>query len=130
MAVALVFTMTKAVARNNMASITYAPRYPRAKQPKPALTVTQAIDAAPTLARLASLAAQSQQWLAMVAPLLPGALRSGVQAGPIEGTEWCLLAANSAVAAKLRQLHPALCAHLRSKGCDITTVRIKVQMRL
>jgi hypothetical protein len=113
-----------------MASITYAPRYPRAKQPTTALTVTQAIDAAPTLARLAWLAAQSQQWLAMVAPLLPGALRSGVQAGPIEGTEWCLLAANSAVAAKLRQLHPALCAHLRSKGYEVSTIRIKVQMRL
>ncbi len=113
-----------------MASITYAPRYPRAKQPTAALTVTQAIDGAPTLARLASLAAQSQQWLTMVTPLLPSALRSGVQAGPIEGQAWCLLAANSAVAAKLRQLNPALCAHLRSKGCDITTLRIKVQMRL
>jgi hypothetical protein len=113
-----------------MASLTYAPRYPRAKQPSAALTVTQAIEGAPTLARLASLAAQSQQWLAMVAPLLPSALRSGVQAGPIEGAQWCLLAANSAVAAKLRQLQPALCAHLRTQGCEITTIRIKVQMGL
>jgi hypothetical protein len=109
-------------------SITLSPRYPRALQPKQAIAVIDAVDGAPTLARLVSLARESQNWLAAIAQLLPPAMRSGVQAGPIENQQWCLLAANSAVAAKLRQLSPALTAHLRSKGCEIKAIRIKVQM--
>jgi hypothetical protein len=111
-----------------MPTATYAPRYPRAVMPAQALTVLQAMDGAPTLARLAALAQQSQDWLMSVAPLLPPALLTGIQAGPVEETQWCLLAANSAVAAKLRQLSPALTAHLRSKGFQVTSIRIKVRM--
>jgi hypothetical protein len=96
--------------------------------PKQALTVMQAVDGAPTLARLAAIAHQSQEWLATVASILPPALRGGILAGPIEGKEWCLIAQNSAVAAKLRQLSPALCAHLRTRGCEINAIRIKVQI--
>jgi hypothetical protein len=112
----------------NMPSVTHSPRYPRAAQPNQALSVLQAVEGAPTLARLAAIGRQSQDWLTMAAPLLPVALRTGIQAGPIEDKEWCLLAANSAVAAKLRQLSPALCAHLRTRGCEVTTIRIKVQL--
>jgi Dna[CI] antecedent, DciA len=112
-----------------MSSISYSPRYPRALMPKQAVTVLVAAGNAPTLARLTALAQQSQEWLAMAAELLPPALRSGIQAGPIEDKQWCLLAANSAVAAKLRQLSPAVCAHLRSRGCEVNAIRIKVQMR-
>jgi hypothetical protein len=111
-----------------MSTVTHSPRYPRAAQPKQALTVLQAVEGAPTLARLAAIGRQSQDWLTMVAPLLPLPLRTGIQAGPIEDKEWCLLAANSAVAAKLRQLSPALCAHLRTQGSEITGIRIKVQV--
>ncbi len=110
-------------------TITLAPRYPRALQPKPAVAILQAVEAAPTLARLVKLARESSDWLSAVTQLLPLALRSGVQAGPIDGPEWCLLAANSAVAAKLRQLSPALTAHLRSKGWEVHSIRIKVQMQ-
>ncbi len=113
-----------------MSTIKLAPRYPRALQPKQAISVIKAVESAPTLARLVSAARESQNWLQTIAPLLPAALRSGVQAGPIENHNWCLLAANSAVAAKLRQLSPALSAHLRSQGFDVQTIRIKVQMRV
>jgi hypothetical protein len=112
-----------------MSTFRHSPAYPRAVLPTQALSVMQAIDNAPTLARLASLARQSQDWLTSVAPLLPVALRTGVQAGPIENQQWCLLAANNAVAAKLRQLSPALSAHLRAKGCEVNAIRIKVQMQ-
>ncbi len=111
-----------------MSTIKLALRYPRALQPKQAISVIKAVEGAPTLARLVSAARESQTWLQTIAPLLPAALRSGVQAGPIENQNWCLLAANSAVAAKLRQLSPALSAHLRSQGFDVQTIRIKVQM--
>jgi hypothetical protein len=102
-------------------------RYPRALQPVQAVTVLQALDQAPSLARLTALARESQERLVAVADLLPGPLRPWVQAGPIEDQQWCLLAANNAVAAKLRQLAPALTAHLRAKGCEVTAIRIKVQ---
>jgi hypothetical protein len=111
-----------------MSNVTYTSRYPRAVMPKQALTVLQAVDGAPTLARLAAIARQSQEWLVTVADLLPPALRTGIRAGPIDDKQWCLIATNSAVAAKLRQLSPALCAHLRAKGCEVNAIRIKVQM--
>lgn len=94
-----------------------------------AISVVQAVQRAPTLAGLALLADQSAQCLKTVAPLIPAGMRSGVQAGPFHDGQWCLLAANSAVAAKLRQLVPALAAHLRTHGQNVSEIRIKIAMR-
>ena len=44
----------------------------------------------------------------------------------MEDTVWCLLVANNAVAAKVRQLLPDLTAHLRTKGWNVTQIRLKV----
>lgn len=112
-----------------MSNIQLSARYPRALQPRAAVGVMQAVEAAPTLARLVSAARQSQDCLFAIGHLLPAALRSGIQAGPIDNGVWCLLAANSAVAAKLRQISPAVVADLQAKGYAINSVRIKVQMR-
>ena len=103
--------------------------YPRAIQPRTVPNAHQAAQQSPTLARLAAAAQDSQTCLKLLNHLLPAALRTGLQAGPLENGEWCLLAANSAVAAKLRQLSPALLAHLRSQGWQVTSIRIKVQGR-
>lgn len=89
-------------------------------------TVQQVVDSAPTLSHLANLARDTQQRLRAIAPLLPASLRSAVQSGGVEGSTWCLLVPNSAVAAKLRQTLPALCAHLRSKGWDVQSIQVKV----
>jgi hypothetical protein len=94
-----------------------------------AVPVSQAVERAPTLAVLAQRAQQSAHWLRLVSPLLPTALRTGVQAGPVQDQQWCLIVANSAVAAKLRQLAPALAAHLRSRGHEVQDIRIKIAMR-
>jgi hypothetical protein len=94
-----------------------------------AVPVSEAVEHAPSLASLAQRAQQSAYWLRLVSPLMPAALRTGVQAGPLQDQQWCLIAANSAVAAKLRQLAPALAAHLRSRGCDVQDIRIKIAMR-
>ncbi len=61
--------------------------------------------------------------------LIPGALRSAVQAGPIDGPDWCLLVDGNAAAAKLRQLLPALQNHLRGRGWEINSIRLKVQIK-
>jgi hypothetical protein len=92
-------------------------------------TLSQAVDASPSLAQLAALTHDSQLRLKAIGPLLPNSMRSLVQAGPIEGNTWCLLVPNSAVLAKLRQMLPALCAHLRTKGWDVQDIRLKVMRR-
>jgi hypothetical protein len=94
-----------------------------------AVPVIQAVQHAPGLAGLAQLADLSARSLKTVAPLIPASMRSGVQAGPLNEGQLCLLAANSAVAAKLRQLVPALAAHLRTHGHDVQEIRIKISMR-
>jgi hypothetical protein len=92
------------------------------------ISLQQATQESPTLARLAGLAAESSERLRLLDALIPAALRSAIQAGPIDGTQWCLLVDNNAVAAKIRQLQPALESHLRSKGFEINSIRLKVQM--
>jgi hypothetical protein len=91
------------------------------------LSVLQATQNSPAFARLADLAMESTARLKSLESLIPIALRPTVRAGPIEGTAWCLLVNNNATAAKLRQLLPLLQAHLRSEGCEVTAIRIKIQ---
>lgn len=93
------------------------------------VTLQQATSDSPTLARLVTLAKDSNERLKAIKGLMPEALWAGIQAGPIDGASWCLLVDNNAVSAKLRQLSPALLAHLRTKGWDVTSIRLKVKMR-
>jgi hypothetical protein len=90
-------------------------------------TLEQVVDSAPGLAQFSAVARDTQNRLKAIAPLLPASLRSLVQSGGVEGDSWCLLVPNSAVAAKLRQTLPALCAHLRTKGWEVNTIRVKVK---
>lgn len=92
-----------------------------------AVTLQQAADESPTLARLVSLTRESSERLKAVEPLVPPALRASIQAGPIDGSTWCLVVKSNAAAAKLRQLLPAMQAHLRSKGWEVNAIRLKIQ---
>lgn len=98
------------------------------KNPRRAFTLEEAANDSPTLARLAQLARESSERLAAVQFLIPPPLRPAVKAGPIEGTAWCLLVEGNAAAAKLRQVLPALVAHLCSRGTQVTSIRLKVQI--
>lgn len=60
---------------------------------------------------------------------LPPALALHVFPGPLDAEGWTLLAANTAVAAKLRQLQPRMEAALRDAGWPAGTLRIKVRTR-
>jgi len=93
------------------------------------VTVQQAAEESPVLARLASLARESAQRLEAIAPLLPAALQACIKPGPIEGPVWCLLVDGNAAAAKLRQLLPVLLNSLRERGWEVTSIRVKVQAR-
>ena len=91
-----------------------------------ALTLMEAAQESPNLAHLAALTRESSQRLKTLQSLLPAPLRSTLQAGPIEGTEWCLLVSSNAAAAKLRQMLPALLAHLNSHGHAVEKIRLKI----
>lgn len=90
-------------------------------------TLQQASQDSPTLARLTGLVAESSARLQSVEALIPKALRSAVKSGPIEGSVWCLILDNNAIAAKIRQLVPALEAQLRTNGWDVSAIRLKVK---
>lgn len=94
------------------------------------VSLQQAAEDSPTLARLAELARESGARFKAVESLIPSALRRQVKPGPIEGTAWCLLVDGSAAAAKLRQVVPDLQAHLCDCGWQVTAIRIKVQGRI
>ena len=59
--------------------------------------------------------------------VLPPALAPHLRPGPLDADGWTLLAANTAVAAKLRQLQPRLEAALLDAGWPACSLRIKVQ---
>jgi hypothetical protein len=94
--------------------------------PVPGTPVMQAIEQSVSLASLLQVHRQSVQYLAEVQNLLPAAMREHVKAGPVDENGWCLLVQNNAAGAKLRQLLPALSAHLRAKGHPVNTIRVKV----
>ena len=92
-----------------------------------AVTLQQASEESPTLATLAALTRDSSERLKAIEMLIPATLRPALQAGPIDGDCWCLLVKSNAAAAKIRQLLPALQAHLRSRGWEVNAIRLKVQ---
>jgi hypothetical protein len=94
--------------------------------PSHTLGIGQAMAASEPLTLLVRRMHDSQQRLVAITPLLPQPMRAHVKAGPIDETGWTLLAANNAVAAKLRQLLPTLDAHLRSCGWEGPAVRVKL----
>jgi hypothetical protein len=104
------------------------PRFTMQRRHHP-IPLQQAVQESPTFALLASRVRESSERLLAIRSLLPAPLRASVQAGPIEEGSWCLLVSSNAVAAKLRQMTPALQAHLNQKGLHVSAIRIKVQNR-
>jgi len=80
-----------------------------------------------SLAGLMARVRASQARLEALADVLPGPLRQHLRAGPLDDEGWTLLAANAAVAAKLRHLLPTLAETLVAKGWQATAIRVKVQ---
>ena len=93
------------------------------------VSLQQAAEEAPTLARLAQLARESGERLRAIEASIPPPLRAALKPGPIEGTTWCLLVDSNAAAAKLRQLLPLLVRRLVSRGFEVTAIRLKVGSR-
>ncbi len=92
-----------------------------------ALPLDQAISGNDALVRLTALLRESNDRLTAILPLLPETLATHVRAGPLDESGWSLLAANAAVAAKLRQLQPRLENALRERGWQVSPIRVKIQ---
>jgi hypothetical protein len=90
------------------------------------VTLREAAEDSPTLARLAQLARESGERFKVIESAIPAPLRASIRPGPIDGTSWCLLVDSSAAAAKLRQLVPVLVAKLNSSGWQVTAIRLKL----
>src|ERR1700748_1025897 len=80
-----------------------------------------------TLGSLLARVRASQARLDALADVLPGLLRQHLRAGPLDDEGGTILAANSAVASKLRHLLPTLAETLVAKGWQATAIRVKVQ---
>lgn len=87
----------------------------------------QALDRCEPLQRLRQRLAQSKARMDATRPMLPPALRASVTAGPVDAEGWTLLAANPAVAAKLRQLLPRIEEVLRQQGFESSAIKVRVQ---
>ena len=61
--------------------------------------------------------------------VVPAALQAHVQPGPLDEENWSLLAANAAVAAKLRHLQPLIDGALQQQGWPPRSLRVKVAGR-
>lgn len=93
------------------------------------LPIARALAGHEGLARLGRLLHESNRRMAVVLPALPGTLSRFVRPGPVDEEGWSLLAANAAVAAKLRHLQPHLEAMLAEQGIQPHQIRIKVQQQ-
>ncbi len=91
------------------------PKSARASVPSPT-PVAEALRAHEGLSQLHARLEASRRRLRIIAPALPGALLASLQPGPLDEDGWSLLAANAAVAAKLRHLLPRLEALLAQAG--------------
>ena len=112
-----------------MSASHFSKREGQAPLPPGTRPVGQAIAASEPMVALSQRMRESQLRLASVLPLLPPGMHQHVKAGPIDETGWTLLATNGAVSAKLRQMVPALDAHLRAQGWPGPPVRVKVAAR-
>ncbi len=114
------------------ARLSRGPRYTGRVHAKPtpvtpdALPIARALGANTTLVRLQQLLRDSNARFEAIRASLPGPLAAHVRPGPLDAQSWSLLAANAAVAAKLRQLQPRLEEALQHAGWPPVVLRIKI----
>jgi hypothetical protein len=103
-------------------------RYTFAMPPKaaPSRPIRDALDGSAPLALLKQRMQASQARFDAVAPLFAEPMRALVRPGPLDDDGWTLLAPNGAVAAKLRQLLPALQHRLDDDGWPRVALRVRV----
>ena len=90
-------------------------------------SLPQVLTQSPQLSGLVAQVREGQERLRCIQALLPAGLRAQVVSGGFENGQWCLMVPHNAAAAKVRQLLPAFCAHLRTHGHKVSTITLKVR---
>jgi hypothetical protein len=115
--------------RHYTGAMSSPPRYLAPKRVRPSIPsptpVAEALRAHEGLSQLNARLEASRRRLRIIAPALPGNLLASLQPGPLDEEGWSLLAANAAVAAKLRHLLPRLEALLAQAGLP-GQIRVKL----
>lgn len=99
------------------------------KSQQSVVTLLQASQRNPALAKLMDLQRESSARLKAITHLIPAPLRASIQAGPIEDGAWCLILNGNTVAAKVRQLLPMFETHLKTNDLEVTSIRLKIQKK-
>jgi len=103
-------------------------RHPgQAPRARDTLAIGDAMLASPALQHLGARLRESRQRLADIAAVLPPPLHEQVRSGTLDDQGWTLLAANAAVAAKLRNLLPLLEERLRDRGWPERALRVRTR---
>jgi hypothetical protein len=90
------------------------------------MPLASALESSEPLARLSQRMRESRQRFQCIQAALPAQLADQVKPGPIDMDGWTVLAANSAVAAKLRQLVPDLHCVLTAAGHTELPIRVRI----
>jgi hypothetical protein len=88
------------------------------------------IDTLPELQALNREIRQLMVLQSVLAEALPENLAASATVASMNAGELILFADNGAVAAKLRQITPRILTSLRQRGCEITGIRLKVQVSI
>ena len=91
------------------------------------MPVAEALRRSTPLALLRARLQDSNDRFEAIRDSLPATLARHLAPGPVDEEGWTVLAANTAVAAKLRQLTPRLEAVLQGRGWQVSAIRIRVQ---
>ena len=89
--------------------------------------IAEGLRAADPLTGLLQRVRASQERLDALRGIVPSALRAQLRAGPLDEEGWTIMASNSAVAAKLRQLLPDIEAGFKNRGLAAMPTRVRVQ---
>ena len=92
------------------------------------VTLQQAAEDSPTLARLAQLARESGERLKAVELLIPASLRSAVKPGPDRRTRLVPAGGQQRRGRETEAGGPCSANHLRDRGWQVNSIRLKVQI--
>ncbi|MBN8490157.1 MAG: hypothetical protein J0M00_01830 [Burkholderiales bacterium] len=95
----------------------------------PTLSLGAALDQSQPLTQLLQRLQASRARFESVRSLLPQALQTAVQPGPLDETGWTLLVPGGPAAAKLRQLLPDLQAAMDQQHGPSLPIRIRIRGR-
>jgi hypothetical protein len=98
----------------------------RLKHPPGTVALSEALQSNPTLGSLLQRWRVAQQCMQAASVVLGAQLAPSLRPGPVEDSQWTLLASSGTAASKARQLLPRITEAVKSLGLGVETVRIRV----